>query len=93
MKKKFKFLLLNFRSSFDQKPDVEDYLDGYEQLVDGNKQIRFLADAKIKCREARLRIDEIPEDSHKFSNFQLDRLLRRNKINTQIEVVSFCFEF
>lgn len=69
--------------------EIPDYLDGYEELIEGDARITFLKEAKEKCRGERLRMDQIPEDSQKFSNFQMQRLLKRNKINTNLEMVTF----
>lgn len=52
-------------------------------------RMSFLKDAKEKCRLSRLSTNEIPEDSNDFSNFQLERLLNRNKINSQLDMVIF----
>lgn len=66
-----------------------DFLEGYEELVTPDARVQFLKDAKQRARDQRLQDDEIPEDSREFSNFQMQRLLKRNKINAQLDVVGF----
>uniref|UniRef100_A0A915ED79 Uncharacterized protein n=1 Tax=Ditylenchus dipsaci TaxID=166011 RepID=A0A915ED79_9BILA len=57
-----------------------------ETMVSADDRMTFLKNAKEKFREARLRIEEIPEESKDFSSFQLKRS-HRNKIHTQMEML------
>ncbi|KAI1730269.1 UDP-glucoronosyl and UDP-glucosyl transferase domain-containing protein [Ditylenchus destructor] len=65
---------------------IPDYLEGYERIVSADDRMSFLKDARDKSRNERLRFDEIPEESREFSSFQLQRLVNRNKISTQMEM-------
>uniref|UniRef100_A0A1I7TD08 XPGN domain-containing protein n=1 Tax=Caenorhabditis tropicalis TaxID=1561998 RepID=A0A1I7TD08_9PELO len=48
-------------------------------------EIRSLVEKRETMRNSRLRPDMIPQDSKSFSNFQMQRLLQRGRLNSQIE--------
>lgn len=60
---------------------------GYEALTKDDERINFLIDAKEKAKTDRIRIEDIPEDSMDFSRFQLERLVKRNQINVELEKI------
>jgi hypothetical protein len=50
-------------------------------------RLEMLLDARERARRTQLRPEDLPADSMHFSHFQVHRLLRRNRINEQVEQV------
>jgi hypothetical protein len=58
----------------------------YSSILDA--QISKLEEVKERQRNAKLQPWEIPEDSKEFSKFQLERLVKKNKLSTQLDKVN-----
>ncbi|KAI6238757.1 hypothetical protein M3Y99_00657500 [Aphelenchoides fujianensis] len=71
------------RKKRDEQPN--DYLSGYNRLLKEDERITFLLDAKERAKNDRVNPHEIPDDSLEFSHFQLQRLCKRNAVNTELE--------
>uniref|UniRef100_A0AC34FAJ9 Uncharacterized protein n=1 Tax=Panagrolaimus sp. ES5 TaxID=591445 RepID=A0AC34FAJ9_9BILA len=63
------------------------FLAGYHNLVSRDDKIAFLAEAKQKVKKTRLNDTDIPADADDFSKFQTERLLQRNQINNEIDLL------
>jgi len=59
----------------------------YSSILDA--QITKLEEVKERQRNAKLQPWEIPEDSKEFSQFQLERLVKKNKLSTQLDKVNY----
>lgn len=72
-------------SSANYKDDK--FLAGYHNLISRDDKIAFLAEAKQKVKKTRLNDADIPADADDFSKFQTERLLQRNQLNNEIDMV------
>ncbi|VDO26542.1 unnamed protein product [Haemonchus placei] len=82
------FIVMNYSEVVDLSDDDEDIV-----VVDAKKEepssrtIDILMDERERIRNSRLRPSQIPSDSKSFSQFQLERLLCRSRLNTHIKQV------
>uniref|UniRef100_A0A914ZL28 XPG-I domain-containing protein n=1 Tax=Parascaris univalens TaxID=6257 RepID=A0A914ZL28_PARUN len=58
-----------------------------EHLLSRDQRLDYLLSVRERERTMRLTEDQVPEDSRAFCNFQMDRLLRRNRINEQLDML------
>uniref|UniRef100_A0A914PA31 XPG N-terminal domain-containing protein n=1 Tax=Panagrolaimus davidi TaxID=227884 RepID=A0A914PA31_9BILA len=72
-------------SSANYKDDK--FLAGYHNLISRDEKIAFLAEAKQKVKKTRLNDADIPADADDFSKFQTERLLQRNQLNNEIDML------
>ncbi|KAK0407556.1 hypothetical protein QR680_019263 [Steinernema hermaphroditum] len=62
-------------------------LGTFAESLSADDRIRLLLDARECARNERLTPAQIPDDSHDFSRFQIQRLLQRNKITSQLDML------
>uniref|UniRef100_A0A1I8EUL8 XPG N-terminal domain-containing protein n=1 Tax=Wuchereria bancrofti TaxID=6293 RepID=A0A1I8EUL8_WUCBA len=72
-------------SSFESSLSSEFDQTEFESLTTRDERVDYLLTVRDKVRGLKLR--EIPDDSKAFSNLQIDRLLKRNHINEQLQLV------
>uniref|UniRef100_A0A9J2P6U6 XPG N-terminal domain-containing protein n=1 Tax=Ascaris lumbricoides TaxID=6252 RepID=A0A9J2P6U6_ASCLU len=58
-----------------------------EHLLSRDQRLDYLLSVRERERTMRLTEDQVPEDSRAFCNFQIERLLRRNRINEQLDML------
>ncbi|EJW82472.1 XPG domain-containing protein [Wuchereria bancrofti] len=72
-------------SSFESSLSSEFDQTEFESLTTRDERVDYLLTVRDKVRGLKLR--EIPDDSKAFSNLQIDRLLKRNHINEQLQLL------
>ncbi|VDN87770.1 unnamed protein product, partial [Brugia pahangi] len=72
-------------SSFESSRSSEFDQTEFESLTTRDERVDYLLTVRDKVRGLKLR--EVPDDSKAFSNLQIDRLLKRNRINEQLQLL------
>uniref|UniRef100_A0A8R1TQ87 Uncharacterized protein n=1 Tax=Onchocerca volvulus TaxID=6282 RepID=A0A8R1TQ87_ONCVO len=72
-------------SSFESSRSSEFDQIEFENLTTRDERVDYLLVVRDKIRSLKMR--EVPDDSKAFSNLQLDRLLKRNQINGQLQLL------
>uniref|UniRef100_A0A0R3RZ29 XPGN domain-containing protein n=1 Tax=Elaeophora elaphi TaxID=1147741 RepID=A0A0R3RZ29_9BILA len=72
-------------SSFESSRSSEFDQTEFESLTTRDERVDYLLAVRDKVRGLKLR--EVPDDSKAFSDLQIDRLLKRNKINDQLQLL------
>uniref|UniRef100_A0A1I7YN76 DNA repair protein complementing XP-G cells n=1 Tax=Steinernema glaseri TaxID=37863 RepID=A0A1I7YN76_9BILA len=62
-------------------------LGTFAESLSADDRIRLLLDSRERARNERLTPAQIPEDSDDFSRFQIQRLLQRSKITSQLDML------
>uniref|UniRef100_A0A915Q326 Uncharacterized protein n=1 Tax=Setaria digitata TaxID=48799 RepID=A0A915Q326_9BILA len=73
-------------SSFESSRSSEFDQTEFDSLATRDERVDYLLAARDKVRSG-LKLREVPSDSKAFSNLQIDRLLKRNRINEQLQLV------
>ncbi|VDK58435.1 unnamed protein product, partial [Anisakis simplex] len=58
-----------------------------KSLITPDQRLDYLLTLRERERRGRVTEDQVPEDSREFCNFQLKRLLKRNRINEQLDML------
>ncbi|VDK72235.1 unnamed protein product [Litomosoides sigmodontis] len=72
-------------SSFESSRSSEFDQNEFDSLITRDERLDYLLAVRDKMRG--LKMGEVPDDSKDFSNLQIDRLMKRNKINQQLQLL------